>query len=153
MKKAISCDPGATVIWENLEEFVLETPRSVDMDGFLATGYGTLERYGIPLLTGHRYHYFHSPYKRDLGLEDVCLHVFIINPTSVRANLYVLLAIIKNISVWDWEYLEKESGTYQLDEMAGRLRKYIESQGKVKPDFFPSWNELKEKAGDYGIHV
>ena len=64
------------------------------------SGYGTLERYGIPLLTGHRYHYFHSPYKRDLGLEDVCLHVFIINPTSVRANLYVLLAIIKNISVF-----------------------------------------------------
>lgn len=153
MKKAISCDPGATVIWENLEEFVLETLRSVDMDGFLATGYGTLERYGIPLLTDHRYHYFHSPYKRDLRLEDVCIHIFLLNPSSVRASLYVSLAIIRNIGVWDWKYLESESRKYQLDDVAGRLRTYIENQGKVKPEFFPSWNELKEKAGDYDIHV
>lgn len=153
MKIARSCDSRATIIWENLDEFIMETPNPVNQNGFYATGYGTLAQYGIPLLTANRYHYFHSPYKSDLRLEDVCLHILTINPSSIRANLYVSLAIIKNRSIWDWKYLEQESRTYQLDDMARKLRMFIENQGNVRSKGFPSWAELKEKAEGYDIHV
>ncbi len=153
MKMARASDPGATVIWENLEEFIMESPNPVKQEGFYATGYRTLGLYGITLLTDNRYHYFHSPYKRDIRLEDVCLHILAIDPSSVRGILYISLAIVNNRNAWDWKYLEAESRTYQLDDMTGRLRRYIENRGKVRDEGIPSWDELKEKAGVYDIDV
>ncbi|MDP6155914.1 MAG: hypothetical protein QF682_07235 [Candidatus Thermoplasmatota archaeon] len=152
MKMARESDPCAIVIWENLDEFIMETPNPVIKNKFYATGHRLLGQYGIPLITDNQFHYFHSPYKNDLRLEDLCLHVFTINPLSIRAIIYVSLAIIKNKSKWDWKYLEFESRTYQLDDMARRLRIYIESKGKVRSRGFPSWNELKDKAEGYDIY-
>lgn len=153
MKMARSFYSSAAVIWESLEEFILETPRPIDMDGFLPTCYQILEKYGIPLLMDNRFHYFCSPYTMKLRLEDACLHVLIVNPSSIRANLYVLLVILKNNRVWDWKYFERKSRAYLLEKKAVSLRRYIEGEGKEMPEFFPSWNELIEKAGDYDIDV
>ena len=142
----------AIIIWEHLDEFIVETKAPLKRPGFLLTGFRALEDFGVPLILGDSWQYLYSPHKITLQVEDVCLHIMMINPRSARAITYILMAILKNRGIWNWGYMESESKTYNVEKMTRRLKKFIKTKGRKKPEDFPSWKEIKEKAKEYDIH-
>lgn len=142
----------AVIIWEYLDEFIVETKAPFKRQGFNLTGYRALERYGVPLILSDIWQYLYSPHKNRLRIEDICLHIMMINPHSARAITYIVMATLKNKEIWNWGYMESESKTYHFEEMTRKLRKFIKTRGKEKPEGFPSWEEIEEKAREYGIH-
>ncbi|UCE37548.1 MAG: winged helix-turn-helix transcriptional regulator [Thermoplasmata archaeon] len=140
------------IIWEYLDEFIVETKGPLKRPGFLLTGFQALEDFGVPLIVGDSRQYLYSPHKIILRVEDVCLHIMMINPRSIRAITYIVMATLKNKEIWNWGYMESESKTYNVEKMIRRLKKFIKTKGKEKPEDFPSWKEIKEKAKEYGIH-
>jgi DNA-binding MarR family transcriptional regulator len=140
------------IIWEHLNDFIVETKAPLKRPGFLLTGFQALEDFGITLILGDSWQYLYSPHKITLQVEDVCLHIMMINPRSTRAITYIVMAILKNKEIWNWRYMESESKTYNVEKMTRRLKKFIKTKGKEKPEDFPSWKEIKEKAKEYDIH-
>jgi DNA-binding transcriptional ArsR family regulator len=143
----------AIIIWEHLDEFIIETRAPLKRFGFRLTGYQALEEFNVPLIVGDSWQYLYSTHKIMLRIEDICLHILLINPYSPRAIIYVVMAILKNKENWNWGYIESESGKYMVEKMIHRLKKYIKTKGKEKSEEFPSWKEIKEKAREYDIHA
>ena len=142
----------AIIIWEHLDEFIVETKKPLKRHGFNLTGYQALGNFGVPLILGDMWQYFYSPQKIKLRIDDICLHIMMINPQSSRAISYIVMAILKNKGIWNWGYMESESKTYNVEEMTRRLKKFIKTKGKEKPEDFPSWKEIEDKAKEYDIH-
>ena len=142
----------AIVIWEHLDEFIVETKAPLKRPGFILTGFQALEDLGVPLILGDSWQYLYSPHKITLRVEDVCLHILMMNPRSQRAITYIVMAILKNKETWDWKYMGSESKKYEAEIMTRKLKKFFKTKGKEKQEDFPSWKEIKEKAKEYDIH-
>jgi DNA-binding MarR family transcriptional regulator len=140
------------IIWEHLDEFIIETKESLKRPGFNLTGYQALEDFGIPLILGDSWQYMYSPHKNMLRIEDICLHIMMINPRSVRAITYTVMAILRNNEICNWGHMESESKTYHVEKIARNLKKFIKTRGKEKPEGFPAWREIKARAKEYDIH-
>ncbi len=142
----------AIIIWEHLDEFIVETKAPLKRSGFLLTGFLALEDFGVPLILGDSWQYLYSTHKIKLRIEDICLHIMMLNPRSARTITYIVLTILKNKEIWDWRYTESESRRYNVEKKTRKLKKFIKTKGKEKPEDFPSWKEIKEKAKEYDIH-
>lgn len=151
-KKALSFSPDAVILWERGKEFILKTEHEIEESGNLfSTCFAKMHDFGIKLMLPNYRYYFYTPFKKRLEVEDVALHTLAIDRMSTRNILYVLLLMAKNYENINVEYVRKESVKFQLEEIVHQLFEYLESRGKVKPPYFPSWGEFRSKAEEYGI--
>jgi predicted transcriptional regulator len=144
--------PKGVIIWEHLDEFIIETKSPIKLHGFNLTGYQALEDFGVSLIIRDTWQYLYSPNKIKLQMEDICLHIMMINPHSARAITYIVIAILKNNKFWKWGYMESESKIYNFNKLVWKLRRFIKTHGKETPEDFPTWEEIEEKAREYDIH-
>ncbi|MGH9879624.1 MAG: helix-turn-helix transcriptional regulator, partial [Nitrososphaerales archaeon] len=83
-KTALNFSNDSIILWESNHEFIIETKRSKEENGFFLTGLSVFNRFGISLMVPKSY-YFYSPFARKLRLEDVIMHSILV--TSTHRNM------------------------------------------------------------------
>jgi DNA-binding MarR family transcriptional regulator len=146
-KLALEFAPDAVIVWERNEEFIMESSKSEQKDGFLLTGVSAFARFGAPLLAP-KSHFFYSPFRRKLGLEDAIIHSLLVPNGSV---LPALLAWKKNEGRLNLQHLRHKAEKYDAAVSVTEIIGYFESQGSQRPERFPPWNEFLARAREYGI--
>lgn len=151
LRLALSFSNTSVILWQGGKEFLVKTGEGRKKDNFFPTCYERMSDYGIKLLLTNFRYYFYSPFRRNIRMEDAVLHTLVLDPSDARNILYVLMLIAKNAKKIRWKDLEKESSKFGLESAIKNVKDYIKNKGKPKPEFFPSWNEFTEKAGEYDI--
>jgi DNA-binding MarR family transcriptional regulator len=146
-KLALEFAPDAVIIWERNEEFILESSKSEQKDGFLLTGVSAFARFSVPLLAP-KSHFFYSPFTRKLRLEDAVIHSLLVPNGSV---LPTLLTWKKNEGRLNTQYLRHKAEKYDATASVAEILSYFESRGSQRPESFPPWNEFLARAREYGI--
>ena len=146
-KLALEFAPDAVIVWERNEEFIIESSKSEQRDGFLLTGISAFARFGVPLM-GQKSHLFYSPLARKLRLEDAIIHSLLMPNGNM---LPTLLAWKKNESELNMQYLKRAAEKYNIATAVTEIIDYFESQGSKRPERFPPWNEFLARAREYGI--
>ena len=146
-KLALEFAPDAVIVWECNEEFIVESSKSEQKDGFLLTGVSAFARFGVPLLAP-KSHFFYSPFTRKLRLEDAIIHSLLMPNGSA---LPTLLAWKKNEGTLNMQYLRRKAEKYNAAASVAEIVSYFESQGSQRPERLPPWNEFLARAREYGI--
>ena len=146
-KVALEFAPDAAIVWERNVEFIVESSRSEESDGFLLTGVSAFARFGVSLMAS-KSHFFHSPFAMRLRLEEVLIHSLLIPNFSL---LPTLLTWRKNEAKLDSRYLRDSAEKYDVATSVAEITRYFESHGAERPDRFPPWNEFLARAKEYGI--
>ncbi len=140
----------SVIIWQVGKEFLIKTRSSKEYESFFLTGISAFHQYGIKLFLPDYDYYFHSPYKTKLGVEDILLHAIIADPNGTRTILSALLLWKKNDRM-NVKYLLEEAKKYRVDDVVYALIDYLNSEGRTKPGYFPTWAEYLAKAEEYGL--
>jgi len=146
-KLALEFALDAVIVWERNVEFILESSRTQEFDGFLLTGVSAFARFGVSLMVS-RSHFFHSPFAKRLRLEEAIIHSLLIPNFTL---LPILLAWRKNETKLDLLYLTGYAEKYDVVASVTEITHYFESEGRQKPDQFPPWYEFLARAKEYGI--
>lgn len=146
-KLALGFAPDAVIVWARNEEFIVESSKSEQKEGFLLTGVSAFARFGVPLLAP-KSHFFYSPFARKLRLEDAIIHSLLVPDGSM---LPMLLAWKKNEGRLNFQYLRHKAEKYDASASVTEIVNYFESQGSQRPERFPPWNEFFAKAKEYRI--
>ena len=149
LKTAQEFTKDAIILWQEYDEFLIKTSELKESKNFFLTSITVFHRYGIQLFLPEYYYYFYSERRNKLKKEDVILHALLLDPIDTRIIMSVLL-LWKKQKV-DVDYMVKESNKYKLSLTVDDLIKYRQTRGKFKPNHFPTWNEYKLKAKDYGL--
>lgn len=141
---------SGTIIWEAIDEFLLQTTAEIDEDRYFLTGPQRFAEYDLPLLTTSQVHYFYSERIDELAAADVVCHMLLIDD-SARFKGYCLLLITKeNI---EEEQLRDRAGHYGLTETVDELVEYLATKGaEARPDIV-SWSRFQELATQYEVDV
>jgi len=151
-KIAKEFNQNSVILWERNDEFIIESDTKKENENdFHITGPSALARFGIQLFMMISYHY-HSPRIKELCLEDVIIHSFLI-PMSQRTMLPILLAWKKNEKNINRENLSDISEKYGVGKFIDSIYDYFSSKGKQKIEEFPTWEEFKSKAIEYGLKL
>lgn len=150
LRSALSFSSTSVILWRWGKEFLIKTREEKKQKSFFPTCYEKMSDYGIPLILTEFRYYFHSLFRRKLRIEDVALHTLFLEQTP-RNLLYVLLLIAKNLRKIKWEYLEAESVKFGMKSAMQDINKYLETQGKHRPEYFPNWEEFEAKAREYDV--
>jgi predicted transcriptional regulator len=143
---------NSVILWEKNDEFIIESnTKKENGNNFHLTGPSAFGRFGIQLFMTVSYH-FYSPRKKELGLEDVITHSFLI-PMSQRIMLPVLLVWKKNDKSINRERLMNVAERYGVRKLVNAIYDYFNSEGKQKIEEFPTWEEFRSKADEYGLKV
>jgi DNA-binding MarR family transcriptional regulator len=146
-KLALEFAPDAVIVWERNQEFIIESSKSEQKDGFLLTGVSAFPRFGVPLLAP-KSHFFYSPFARKLRLEDAIIHSLLVPNGSM---LPTLLAWRKNEGRLNFRYLRHKAEKYDASASVTEIVNYFESEGSQRPERFPPWNEFFARAKEYRI--
>lgn len=151
-KIAKDFNQNSVILWERNDEFIVESDTKKEDEGnFHITGPSAFGRFGIRLFMMISYHY-HSPRTKNLSLEDTITHSFLI-PLSQRTMLPVLLVWKKNDKKTDMVRLMNIAEKYGVRELVGSVKDYLDSEGDWKIAEFPTWEEFKSKAEEYGVKI
>jgi len=134
------------IIWECNHEFIIECKDEKSIEGFLPTGISAFWRYGVQLFVS-KWHYLHSPFIKEITLEDAIIHAILSNAENIIPTLLVWK---KNEDKLDLKKLEKEARKYGILEKTRKIFHYIKTQGTETAPGFPTWNEFVTKAEGYG---
>lgn len=137
----------AVILWECNSEFIIESTKSEEENGFQLTGVSAFARFSIPLLAP-KSHLFFSPFAKELTLEDVILHSLLVGD---RNMLSVLLVWKKNERTIDMNHLKKQSERYGAKDSMSEVVAYFASEGRERAVGFPPWNEFARRAKEYGV--
>lgn len=148
-KKAEKLSPGATIVWERLQEFIVKAPVVKEVEGFHLTGPSRLGDYGVPLLLTNTGYYFYSEKTEKVDIYDVVVHTLLIDPRSTRYVTYLLILLAKNKV--DVKLLLKKAEVYGVNAEAKALLEFLKTKGKLRAEYFPTWKEFCAKALDYGV--
>lgn len=138
------------ILWESLDEFLVQSKEEIGERNFLVTGPALFERFGIPLLTKGRNHYFYTEKKREITPAELVCHMLLIDK-GTRYQSYCLFLMGKEGT--DREELMREGEKYGVLETVRSLNAYLESRGKEKGREQPKWRELKKMAEEYGVEI
>ena len=137
----------AVVHWNCGNEFIIESKRSKEGNGFVLTGPSAFGRFGIPLLVPSNY-FYHSPFTRKLSLEDNILHsLFIEN----RSMLPILLVWKKNEKKLNMNYLTEQGEKYGVKRLLDEIGEYFRLEGRARRAGFPIWDEFQLRAKEYEL--
>jgi len=142
----------SVILWERNDEFIIEsnTKKEDELD-FHLTGPSAFARFGIQLFMMISYHYYSTRSKK-IRLEDALIHSFLI-PMSQRTMLPVLLVWKKNEEQINRLYMMDISEKYGVGKFIDSVYDYFVSKGKQRIDEFPTWEEFKSKAYEYGVKI
>ncbi|OKY78499.1 MAG: Transcriptional regulator containing wHTH domain [Candidatus Methanohalarchaeum thermophilum] len=139
-----------TMLWESLEEFLVQTPEEIDYKKYHQTGPELFGRFDLPLTTTGRKHYFRSKEKREIDSKDLICHTLLIDK-GTRYQSYCML-LIKKGDINKGE-LVKKAEKFGVEKTVRSLIKYLETRGEKKTPEQPTWRELKDLAFDYGVKI
>jgi len=138
---------NAIVLWEWNTDFIIESKRPEEGQGFQLTGVSLFPLFGIRLLAPTSY-FFYSPFARRLRIEDAILHSLLI---PNRTMLPILLAWKKNERKLNLHYLEQQAEQYGAESSVTVMTQYLETHGSQRPMGFPPWEEFIVRAKEYGL--
>ena len=142
----------AVILWHSSFEFLMRVPvrTKIEETHFHPTATSKLHDYGISLLSDYEY-YFYSRVKRRLSVEDVSLHILLVERGSLRNILYSLLLMKKYRKELNDQYLLGEAEKLELRNQVEGMLRFLD-EGEAMPGIsLPSNEEFSEKAKEYGV--
>jgi len=139
-----------TILWESLDEFLVQTDEGIESDAFLVTGPERFQTFDLPLLARQRRYYLYSELKDDISAAELCCHMLLIDD-GARSRSYCLL-LLKNEDV-DRDELLSLADRYGVKTDIADLIAYLETEGEERADRLPTWNEFCDLADEYGVAV
>lgn len=137
-----------TILWEDLDEVLVQTPAEIEDRHFVPTGPDQFRRYDLPLLTRDRRHYLHSETTDDLSPELLCCHMLVIDSGS-RAQSYCLL-LLSHAEI-DRDELGTLAEKYGVGDLVDELCAYLDTGGDRRTARLPEWEEFQDLADQYGV--
>lgn len=141
---------SCTILWESVEEFLVQTDEEVESDVFLVTGPERFQTFDLPLLARQRRYYLYSESKDDISAAELCCHMLVIDD-GTRSRSYCLL-LLKSEDV-DREELLSFAERCGVKTDIADLIAYLETEGKKRADRLPTWSEFRDLADEYGVAV
>jgi DNA-binding MarR family transcriptional regulator len=139
-----------TILWELLEEFLIQTGDVITHDSFVETGPSQFQQHGLPLVTTGASYYFFSEDVQELTAQDLICHTLLIEE-STRYQTYCLLLIQKE-NLESGRLLEVAE-KYDVENTVQQLIDYLDTSGDEKSPSLPSWEEFQSAAADYEVAV
>lgn len=139
----------ALILWECNIEFIIESKKSKQENGFFLTSISLFGWFGIQFIVPSSY-YFYSPFTKKLRLENAILHSLFM-PRTRRNILAVLLVWKKNEGKMNLGYLEKVAEKYGVKSEVSDIVNYFATEGRHRAEGFPPWKEFEIKAEEYGL--
>ena len=139
-----------TILWESLDEFLIQTGDLINHDSFVKTGPSRFQQHGLPLVTTGASYYFYSEDVQELTVEDLICHTLLIEE-STRYQTYCLLLIqMENL---ESGRLLEVAEKYDVEKRVKQLIDYLDTSGDEKSPSLPSWEEFQSAAADYEVAV
>lgn len=139
-----------TILWESLDEFLVQTAADLDGDGFIQTGPALFGEHDLPLLARDRRYYLYSTSTSELSPELLCCHMLVIDD-GTRAQSYCLL-LLSHVDV-DRDELRELAATYGVEDAVDDLLAYLDTQGASRPPTLPDWASFQDLAEEYGVAI
>ena len=139
-----------TILWESLDEFLVQTDEGIESDAFLVTGPERFQTFGLPLLARQRRYYLYSESKDDISAAELCCHMLVIDG-GARSRSYCLL-LLKSEDVDRGELLSFAE-RYGVKTDITELYAYLETEGEEQADRLITWSEFRDLADEYGVAV
>jgi DNA-binding MarR family transcriptional regulator len=137
-----------TILWESLDEFLVQTTTEVTEEHFTPTGPDQFQRYGLPLLARDRRHYHYSETTSELSPEVLCCHMLVID-SGARTQSYCLL-LLSHVDI-DRDELRAQATKYGVDDIVDELCTYLDTSGAQRTSRLPEWEDFQELADEYGV--
>lgn len=137
-----------TILWESLDEFLVQTDETTESDAFLLTGPERFQTFDLPLLARQRRYYLYSESKDDLSAAELCCHMLVIDD-GTRSQSYCLL-LLSAVDV-DRDELLSLAETYGVEALVSDLLAYLDTEGAERAKGLPTWSEFRDLADEYGV--
>lgn len=137
-----------TILWETLDECLVQTNQEIEADPFLLTGPERFQEYDLPLLARQRRYYLYSETRNGLSPAELCCHMLVIDE-GVRSQSYCLL-LLSAVAV-DRDALLDFAEHFGVEEAVQHLLTYLDTGGEQRHEQLPPWGEFRELADDYGV--
>jgi DNA-binding MarR family transcriptional regulator len=139
-----------TILWESLDEFLIQTDEEIKTDAFHVTGPEWFQAYGLPLLARQRRYYLYSKSTETISPEELCCHTLLIGDDT-RSRSYCLLLLSK-VDV-DRNQLLDAATTYGVVDDVEPLLEYLDTDGETRTEPLPTWDEFRTLADEYEVAV
>jgi len=139
-----------TLLWESLDEFLVQTRVEIEADAFHLTGPELFQAYDLPLMARQRRYYLYSESIDEVSPAELCCHMLVIDD-GTRSQSYCLLLISETAIERD-ELLEAAQ-KYEVTERVSNLLEYLDTEGESRSGRLPRWEEFRELADEYGVDV
>ncbi|MDZ7849700.1 MAG: ArsR family transcriptional regulator [Halodesulfurarchaeum sp.] len=137
-----------TILWESLDEFLVQTTTEIIDEHFIPTGPDQFQRYDLPLLARDRRYYLYSETTSELSPEMLCCHMLVID-SGPRSLSYCLL-LLSHVDI-DRDELRTHAVTYGVDDIVDELLTYLDTSGAQRTDRLPEWENFQELAEEYEV--
>ncbi len=139
-----------TLLWESLNEFLVQTRADIEEDAFHLTGPELFQAYDLPLMARQRRYYLYSESVDDVSPAELCCHMLVIDD-GTRSQSYCLLLISQ--TAIDRDELLEAAQKYEVAERVSNLLEYFDTEGESRSGRLPRWEEFRELADEYGVAV
>ena len=139
-----------TLLWESLEECLVQTRTEITADAFHVTGPELFEAYDLPLMARQRRYYFYSESVDEISPGELCCHMLVIDD-GTRSQSYCLLLL--SATGIDRAELLEAAETYEVSDQVSTLLGYLDSEGENRSGRLPQWEEFHSLADEYGVTV
>lgn len=139
-----------TILWESLDEFLVQTDELIGTDAFHLTGPEKFQAYGLPLLARERRYYLYSESTEEIPPEELCCHMLVVGDDT-RSRSYCLL-LLSEVDI-DRDKLLDVATTYGVKDDVQALLEYLDTDGETRTETLPTWNEFRNLADEYGVAV
>jgi predicted transcriptional regulator len=137
-----------TILWESLDEFLVQTTTEITDEHFMPTGPDQFQRYDLPLLARERRYYHYSETTSELTPEVLCCHMLVID-SGARTLSYCLL-LLSHVSI-DRDELRAQATRYGVDDAVADLCTYLDTGGERRTSRLPEWEEFQDLAEAYEV--
>lgn len=139
-----------TLLWESLDEFLLQTSAEIEADAFHLTGPELFQTYDLPLMARQRRYYLYSESVDEVSPAELCCHMLVIDD-GTRSQSYCLLLISE--TAIDRDELLESAREYDVAERVSDLLEYLDTEGESRSGHLPRWTEFRDLADEYGVTV
>jgi hypothetical protein len=139
-----------TLLWESLDEFLVQTRTEIETDAFHLTGPELFQAYDLPLMARQRRYYLYSESVDNVSPAELCCHMLVIDD-GTRSQSYCLLLISETAT--DRDELLETAQKYDVAERVSNLLEYLDTEGESRLGRLPRWEEFRELADEYGVTV
>ncbi|GGK78163.1 helix-turn-helix domain-containing protein [Haloarcula sebkhae] len=139
-----------TILWESLDEFLVQTRTDIEEDAFHLTGPELFQAYDLPLMARQRRYYLYSESIDEVSPPELCCHMLVIDD-GTRSQSYCLLLLSE--TAIDRDEVLQAAQKYEVDEQVSTLLEYLDTEGESRSGRLPRWEEFRELADEYGVTV